>query len=286
MLENCSFETKNLEPEKIHKPKVLAIIRSGINSVEYKEEVYDPNYPELSAEELFLQSLKNAESYDQITNLSSNGEILERKNLKYLNFLKELNEQDRIRHETIHPLVFDLAKEIFGEIEDIFDYRVELVVGGFDWFLKNTMKDSGSVISFTFEGENQITFYYFIFQFALANAIKDSFWDKPSAKENQQRLYNSFNKLIQKVNKTRKENSQNYKPNQDIILDYTECLNLLPKITKHDILSNIIFLRNTILSDKQLPFKFAGFNFDDFEIWLKDLDGEKLLSWINKDSKL
>jgi hypothetical protein len=282
--EKIATESLNSRTNKPKFPKALAVIRPEINSLEYDEKAYNSNYPELSAEELFLQSLRKTENYDQIVNLDSTGEILERKNLKYLNFLQELNVQDRIRHETIHPLVFDLTKEIFGEIKDMFDYRVELVVGSFDIFLKMDLKDLGIPIAFYAEKCNKTAFFYKIFQFALASAIKDSFWDKPNAKENQQKLYDSLNKLIQKVNQTRKENSQNDQPNQDIILDYTECLSFLPKITKQDVINKINIFIKIITDEKKTYFTpEEGFNFDDFEIWLQNLDGEKLIDCINKD---
>ena len=277
LIKNIKFDgTKSTKTE------TLAIIRTGINPNEFDEQAYDPKHPELSAEELFWQNSKD-QTTDQILLLGSkNGlseELLtERRDLKYAKFNLESSEQDQIRHETIHPLIFDLTREIFGEIKDSFDFRMELVVGGFDWFLKNTMKDSGSVISFTFKGENQKTFYYFIFQFAIANAIKDSFWENPNAKENQQKFYLAFKKLISKTNQIREENSQNYKPNQDIILNYSVCLQFLPKITRQDVINNIYFLKNAILKDKKLPFKFEGFNFDDFEIWLEDFDGENFIN--------
>lgn len=160
---------------------------------------------------------------------------------------------------------------------------MELVVGGFDWFLKNTMKDPGIVQSYTIKGENQKTFYCLFFQLALAITIKNSFYENSDYKQNQQKLYNSFNQLISKINQIREENSQNYKPNQDIVLNYNECLSFLPKITKQDVINNLFYLKNTILKDKKLHFGYDGFNFDNFEIWLQDLDGQKLINWLNEN---
>lgn len=65
----------------------MAIIRTEINPNEFDENAYDKNYPELSAEELFLKTLENGKTQDQILILDSCGNILtERRDLSYAKF--------------------------------------------------------------------------------------------------------------------------------------------------------------------------------------------------------
>lgn len=115
--------SENLKPQSLETEKtgkagtfttILTVIRTEIYPYEFDENAYDKDYSQLSAQELFWQNSKG-QTTDQILLLGSkndlSGEVLtERIDLKYLNFLQELNVQDRIRHETIHPLIFELTQ--------------------------------------------------------------------------------------------------------------------------------------------------------------------------------
>ena len=119
------------------------------------------------------------QSYDQIVVLSGK-EYFETSDFKFANFNDSVSEESQIIHELLHPIGWQIAKNINPDFENSpFNYLVEILVGG----IHLALDDGSTPLTYSSIKNRVQNFYLFVFQSTIKKIYQNKFSQNKEVKK-------------------------------------------------------------------------------------------------------
>ena len=196
------------------------------------------------------------QSYDQIVVLSGK-EYFETSDFKFANFNDSVSKESQIIHELLHPIGWQIAKNINPDFENSpFNYLVEMLVGG----IHLALDDGSTPLTYSSIKNRVQNFYLFVFQSAIKKIYQNKFSKNKEVKKSLRGfLYLHYPNLKNCYFQPEGINNQGY---SEIIADYKKSsfLQEIQNVNKEDVITAI----KEVIFDIESNNKFERWDVEEF----------------------